>query len=191
MGNDPVEVTRRRLLGGLITVASVSGAAGAGTVAHFSHTETSSDNTIQAGTVDLQLDGEDRTVTFLEEQDIVPGDDGLADIDLSNAGSVDGHLKISVADIRSTDSKEKDPVELEQHLKVQGEMVEDDVVVFDWQTIEEIRDNTIEHPEIRLAADGSKTFYLNWRLPEDTDNDARGDSVEIDFNFRLTQTGRS
>ncbi|WP_423999270.1 TasA family protein [Haloarcula salina] len=46
-------MTRRRVLGGIVTVGAASAAVGAGTFAFFSDTETSSNNQVTAGTLDL------------------------------------------------------------------------------------------------------------------------------------------
>lgn len=53
MSDDKIELNRRRVLGGMITLGGAAAAAGAGTYAWFSDTETSSNNTIQAGTLTL------------------------------------------------------------------------------------------------------------------------------------------
>jgi len=50
--SDKIELNRRRVLGGLVTIGAAGAAAGAGTFAYFSDTETS-ENTINAGTLDL------------------------------------------------------------------------------------------------------------------------------------------
>lgn len=48
-----IELNRRRVLGGIVAVGGAAAAAGAGTFAFFSDTESSSDNTISAGTLNL------------------------------------------------------------------------------------------------------------------------------------------
>lgn len=53
MTEEDSKFTRRRVLGGLITVGAASAAAGAGTFALFSDSETSDGNTVQAGTIEL------------------------------------------------------------------------------------------------------------------------------------------
>ncbi|SDM76496.1 SipW-cognate class signal peptide [Halogranum gelatinilyticum] len=53
MSDKRVELTRRKVLGGLATIGAAGAATGAGTMAYFSDNETSSGNNISAGTVDL------------------------------------------------------------------------------------------------------------------------------------------
>ena len=48
-----IELNRRRVLSGLGVIGLASAGAGAGTMALFSDTETSSGNAVQAGTLDL------------------------------------------------------------------------------------------------------------------------------------------
>ncbi|MEE6211158.1 TasA family protein [Salarchaeum sp. III] len=52
---DGIELTRRRALGGLLTLGAAGAAGGAGTMAYFSDTETSTGNTVSAGTMNLEL----------------------------------------------------------------------------------------------------------------------------------------
>lgn len=58
--NSTFELNRRRALAGLGTIGVASAGAGAGTMALFSDTEESSGNTVQAGTLDLDI-GDDTT----------------------------------------------------------------------------------------------------------------------------------
>jgi len=53
MSDKNIAVTRRRVLGGIVTVGAASAAVGAGTFAFFSDTESSSNNQVTAGTLDL------------------------------------------------------------------------------------------------------------------------------------------
>lgn len=53
----PSEVTRKRDLGGVMTIGAASAAAGAGTFTLFDASETSSNNTISAGTLNLLVGG--------------------------------------------------------------------------------------------------------------------------------------
>ncbi|SFR93124.1 SipW-cognate class signal peptide [Halomicrobium zhouii] len=53
MNGKDIELSRRRVLGGIATVGAASAAVGAGTYAAFSDTEESTDNTISAGSLTL------------------------------------------------------------------------------------------------------------------------------------------
>lgn len=194
--NDSIVLTRRRVLSGLVTVGGASAAAGAGTVAYFSDTESSSGNTVQAGTLDLKLGGQDKTVTFLDVSGIMPGDQGAATLELDNSGSVQGTVSVTVDAIRDyengydgDESNGQDGTlndgELDEHLEVEATIESD--VVWSRQTVTSLTQGTYS-PGTTIAGGNSKTFTLSWWLPDDTTM-AQGDSVEIDLTFALEQTG--
>lgn len=98
-----VELTRRRLLGGIAVTGVATASAGAGTWAYFEDTESSAGNTIDAGTLDLTVsdddegfgDGVSGTWTV---SNAVPGDSVMADLTLRNEGSVSAdHVEIDFA----------------------------------------------------------------------------------------------
>jgi len=92
-----LELTRRRALGALLTIGAGSAAAGAGTFALFSDTEESSNNTIQAGTLDLTT-GESSSLSF-DMTNLAPGTSVVSSesVTLVSDGSLDGSLDIDVA----------------------------------------------------------------------------------------------
>jgi len=95
MSEKTLQLTRRRALGALVTIGVGGAAAGAGTLAAFSDTESSSGNTVQAGTLDLTIDNPG-SFSF-EAKDLAPGDPvGTATATLTNAGNVDGDLSIDL-----------------------------------------------------------------------------------------------
>jgi predicted ribosomally synthesized peptide with SipW-like signal peptide len=59
MSKDDIEISRRKLLGGLGAVGLASAGAGMGTAALFSDEESFEGNTLTAGTLDLQVDWEE------------------------------------------------------------------------------------------------------------------------------------
>jgi len=86
----------------ILTIAFVSTLLGAGTLAYFSDTETSSGNTMTAGTMDLKVndgspntwtDGVTATWTF---SNMKPGDSKYGYVKVDNTGSIDAdHLEIT------------------------------------------------------------------------------------------------
>jgi len=108
--DNTIELNRRRVLGGMVVIGGAAAAAGAGTFAAFTDTESSNDNSVSAGTLDLTVDGGDTPVTVLSVSDAVPGETGSGDaITLANDGSVDGTLDVSVAAIESNENGTNDP----------------------------------------------------------------------------------
>lgn len=105
MSDNNIELTRRRVLGGIATVGAASAAVGAGTFAAFSDTEQSSGNTVTAGTLDLQLNPNSSGNTSISFTNIAPGDSGSLVIELGNGGSVDANLaSVNIGDAASDGS---------------------------------------------------------------------------------------
>lgn len=193
MTDRKIELTRRRFLGSLVTIGGAGAAAGMGTMAAFSDTEARSGNTVQAGTLDLTLaDGQNTSVTFLNESGVVPGDSDFDSLDLNNEGSISADLEISLEAIRSTDKSGNSPGDLENYLEVRGVVELSDgstEEIFPWQTMSALRGTTLSHGTIPIGDSVTHTFVLHWDLPSSTKNEAKEDSVEIDFGFTLTQSG--
>ena len=112
-----IELNRRRVLSGLGVIGLASAGAGAGTMALFSDTETSSGNTVQAGTLDLTPDSSgSQTLTIIDSPDgsqsgsgIEPGDSGSGSVEVTNSGSLDGYLDINTGDFKSNENTVDDP----------------------------------------------------------------------------------
>ena len=203
-----IELTRRRILGGLVTIGAGSAAAGAGTFALFSDEET--DNaTVSAGTLDLQV-GNSNTLEFTAS-DIVPTDDGTASTDLDRgSGSVTADLNITVDSVSSaegTDSESEDSPgtdgelddQLELDLWIAGNT--NDIVLYNdgnWNSVDSY-DNPSNYQTASsysgISWDGvitdfsnAVTFNVDWQFPDRSDNnDAQGDDITIDFTFELVQ----
>lgn len=98
-----IELNRRRVLSGLGVIGIASAGAGAGTMALFSDSETSSGNTVQAGTLDLN-DGVSSTSFSIGtgSSGLKPGDKGTAYFPLTNNGSLNGSLDVGISNVSST-----------------------------------------------------------------------------------------
>jgi predicted ribosomally synthesized peptide with SipW-like signal peptide len=93
----------KKILISLMTLVLVLGLVGAGTMAYFSDTETSTGNTFTAGTLNLQLDDPDEedangvTASWLNTN-MAPGDSVSGWVDVVNAGTLTAdHVEISFA----------------------------------------------------------------------------------------------
>lgn len=102
MSDDYVNLTRRKVLGGLAGIGAAGAAAGAGTMALFSDTENSSGNTVSAGTLDLTLSQDTSGATSMSFSDVKPGDQGYVVIKLTNGGSIDGSVDVNVGSVDSS-----------------------------------------------------------------------------------------
>lgn len=194
---DTTRVTRRRLLGGLVTVGAASAAAGAGTMAVFTDSEQSGGNDLSAGTLDLTLDGQDATVQFLSAATVAPGDSGSGTVTLRNTGSVPGYVDIVVATTnfenglagneKSADNTGGDPGqgngELQNSLETTGTL--GGTTVWSNTTVVNLQSGYDE--DVQLSPGTSADFVLGWQLPSSTGREAQTDSVEVSLTFRLDQ----
>ena len=71
------------------------------TTAYFSDIEKSENNTMTAGTMDLNIDGGDTAVTTMNLNEKAPGDFGTERSILKNVGSLAGKLNISIGTVNN------------------------------------------------------------------------------------------
>jgi predicted ribosomally synthesized peptide with SipW-like signal peptide len=111
-----VSLTRRRVLGGFVTIGAASAAAGAGTMALFRDAETSDRATLSAGTLDLEV-GSGFTTAVLQVSPVKPGESDTArGAAIDNAGTIDGSLDVALDAVESrerglTEPESKSPAE--------------------------------------------------------------------------------
>lgn len=204
MSDPTIELTRRRVLGGLVTVGGASAAAGAGTMAAFSDIETSANNAVQAGTLDLTLDSDSQPVTFFEgATPIVPGDDGQDSVTLGNAGSIDGDVEVGLDGVSNSEngrSQEEidngddtpDEGELQDFLEVRATIDANELV--GWTDLADLPTGGSYSTGVTLSQGETTDFVVEWRFPKPSSNNpelnvAQSDSVELDISFTLVQSG--
>lgn len=105
------ELTRRRLLGGVAASGVAAAGAGAGTMAYLQDTEESTDNSVQAGTMDLDI--HDSESLQWEVLGATPGgpENETQDIVMEHTGTVPAdHLELDFenVEIEDDDGKPKD-----------------------------------------------------------------------------------
>jgi len=97
----------KKILGLTVAALLVMGLVGGGTWAYFTDVETSSNNILSAGTLDLNIDGDNVNVNMLTLSNIEPGDKnvgGPGTCELKNIGSITGDLKIATGALTETES---------------------------------------------------------------------------------------
>lgn len=100
----------RKILLSLITILAVAGIAVNSTAAYFNDTETSTGNSVSAGTLDLKVnDNDDPVIESIQISNIKPGDTISKIWKLKNVGSVPGKVKITVKNIVDNDNSCSDP----------------------------------------------------------------------------------
>ena len=192
---DRIRLTRRRLLGAALATGVAGAGTGAGTMAAFSDSESSSNNSVQAGTLDLTLDGSSQTVTFLDVMGAEPGDSGQSSVTLGNTGSVVGVPEVEVAAIRSTENgyygkengQDGSPSdgELDEHLELRASL--DGTTILSRTTADSLSVGDSYTASSTIGGGGSSTFTIEWWLPSDTSDLAQSDGFEFDLTFRLQQ----
>ena len=206
----------KKILISLMAIALVVGLVGAGTVAYFSDTETSTDNTFTAGTLDLNLDGGNVNVVKFTVADTYPGASGGETWTLLNIGSLAGYVdleNISVANAENYDANTNE-AEAVDDLDTSnaiggGELgVNLDVVLF-WDDgtgggtagngIQDGTEATIYSGDLDsiagnyeanyLLSDGATTYIsMTWSIGTGVNNQIQGDSATLNITFELAQT---
>lgn len=89
---------RREVMVSILVVGVASMALGAVTWAQFSDSDTSDGNTVEAGTLDIKLDGGDSQTGVFSLTNAEPGDSTSHDFTLTNAGSAAGnHVEVTLS----------------------------------------------------------------------------------------------
>jgi len=193
------------ILMSILMIGVVAMAAGAGTLALFSDTETSTGNTFTAGTLDLKVDGGDSNVVMFSVSDVKPGDSGSAEITLTNAGSLDGYLDITFSNVVDDDPSLTEPEdevdddtgtgagELADNLHILAYIDEDDddeydsgdTLVYDGMAVNIAGEKLSDYS---LASGASKVFRIEWSVDVNVGNEIQDDEAGFDIEFELAQT---
>lgn len=214
MSDQKIALTRRRALTALGVIGVGGAAAGAGTFAAFSDTETSQ-GSLSAGTLDLT---QSNTPLQFSASNITPGDSGSDYVTLGKSGTVAGDLSISVTSVTSNEEGSTDG---------NGNLA-DQVELTLW--IDEDQNDSADNNDVGLNSDGTITsgaskgtpafatnfdtttwdtsdtnspaffedfgggvdFVVEWQFIDDSsesfnNNDAQGDDLTVDFEFTLQQ----
>lgn len=201
MSDDNSKLTRRRVLGGLATVGAAGAIGGAGTMAYFSDTEESTGNSVSAGTMDLNINGDDSAVTTLDVADKAPGDSGSESHSISNSGTVDGVVDVLFSSASNNEGDTSDaegdtssPGDLGGVLEVDVYLDDDgdtsstgDQTVAGSGTFDSVFDGSEADANHPLPAGGSSNLVIEWEIPTTAGNDIQGDSVSGDISVELGQ----
>ncbi len=201
----------KKILGLTISALLVIGAVGGGTYAFFTDTESSPNNTLTAGTLDLNIDGGDIGVTTLSVGNVAPGDSGGDNSTLTNSGSLSGELDISTSAAANTPGGgggeyEGGSGELGASANITMFIDVDQDSAWSSGDIGLKSDNTTySHPTAlaydtidnfaskswnaveTMVATASDDFTVLWEIPTDVDNTIQGDSVSVNVTFVLEQ----
>jgi predicted ribosomally synthesized peptide with SipW-like signal peptide len=151
MSNKKLELTRRRVLGGLGTIGVAGAAAGLGTSAYLNDTESFEDNTITAGTldmsvtaeveaaseywsgeVDLEATADGEGVSGVTIDDVKPGDWGIICFDI-DIGENPGYVQVSTANLSSSENGFEEPEPEDGNSEGEGEL-DDAILATVWES---------------------------------------------------------
>ena len=203
----------KRILGlGFLSIMLLA-TVGGGTWAWFSDTETSANNSLTAGTLDLNIDGGNIAVTTFTSNNTAPGDSGSGTNELENIGSLDGELDVYVGYINTASgsggtefedgvSNLKGVAEMALYIDVDqsGTWSSGDIglkydgttyshpTALDYATIVSYEQVTWDAVET-LATSAADDFTILWQIPTSAGNEIQGDSLNFDVTFTLEQAG--
>jgi len=92
----------KKIFGLMIAALMVIAMVGGGTWAYFSDIEQSTNNSLTAGTLDLNINGGNTVVTMFSVSNVAPGDSGNGNCTLTNVGNLGGELDIEFSAITNT-----------------------------------------------------------------------------------------
>jgi spore coat-associated protein N len=191
----------KKILGLTIAFMLVMGIAGIGTWAYFSDTETSTGNTITAGTLDLKTDDMDGVTQTLLATNMAPGDVvGPETITLKNSGSVTGAtLDLAFSYIESDGS----PNPTDMTADETAAMIEVTILNYGNPSVSilsSISDGNLNgYPDIEdlkttglsglsgIDASATKDFEIAVQLRTETGNDFQADGITVTMTFTLNQ----
>lgn len=191
MSEDGYDLSRRKVLLGIGTAGVASAGAGAGTFAYFSDTESSTDNQIQAGTLDLEV-GADNSLN-IDVSDGAPGDSWSSSADLANVGSIGGELSVGL-NVTSgpSDGDSSDP---EVNYPQSGGLLDEAWVRIGIDGSTVVTKGSIKTADMlgridalqRLSGESSKTMNIEVGIDSNALNEIQGDSLTFEVVVGLHQ----
>jgi spore coat-associated protein N len=194
-----------------VAVLVIIGLVSAGTYAYFSDTESSTNNVLTAGTLDLNIDGGNVAVTTFTASAVAPGDSGSGSSTLANVGTMAGELDITTSAVTNTTGAggteyEGGSGELGANAQIamyidvdqSGTWNAGDIglqsngamysfpTALNYDAINNYASETWNAVET-MGISASDNIVVNWQVPAGAGNDIQGDSVRFDITFILEQ----
>lgn len=201
----------KKILGLTIAALLIVGVIGGATYAYFSDTESSTNNTLSGGTLDLNINGGNIAVTTINVSDVAPGNSGSGNSTLANVGNMEGELDVSTSAVTNTPGAggtEYEGGSGELGANAEIAMYIDVDQSSDWSSgdIGLKSDNTTyNHPTAldydiidnyaslswdateNMTASAADYFFVLWQVPTGVGNEIQGDSASFDITFLLEQ----
>ncbi len=195
-----------KILLSLTIVTAVAVIAIGATGAYFSDTETSTGNTFTAGSLDLNIDGDNQNVVMFSVSKLIPGDSGTQEILLNNTGNLNGFLDVSFLNLVNNDVSCNDPeddVDATCGTGQVGELADNlDIVCYIDENDNDVYDGGDELifsnkalsiigeklSDYGFTAGASKVFRMEWSVDSGVGNIIQSDEAGFDVEFELSQT---
>ena len=181
----------KKILISLMAIALVIGLVGAGTMAYFSDTETSSGNTFTAGTLNLHVDGaNDPLPAKFTLTDLAPGSSGAITYALANVGSINGYVDIEGVTVVNASGTTPEPEstpdlgELGANLLVTVTL--DTTTVYSSAALNGFAGNWDVSES--LTAGSTINCVISWSIHDTVGNEIQGDIATVGMTFELAQT---
>lgn len=201
----------KRILGLTVAALMIITIVGGGTWAYFSDVENSANNSLTAGTLDLNIDGGNTAVTTFSLTNAAPGDSGTGNSALSNVGSLSGELDIEFSTITNTGGSGGGEyedgngdlggvaeiavfIDVDQSggwstgdigLKSDGTTYNNPTAL-DYAAIDNYGNDSWDAIETMVSSIADD-FIVMWRIPTSAGNNIQGDSISFSVAFTLEQ----
>ena len=197
----------KKIFGLTVAALLVMGLVGGGTWAYFSDPETSTGNTLTAGTLNLQVGAADPITESFTLTDKVPGDSDSIEWQVQNIGDVDvGYLDIAFTNIVDDENTVQEPEtgddassgELAEALYLTIYLDKNDNDTYDSGTETLIFQDYVTGGTTELSAavlddysfdeGADEDFRIEWSIGTGVGNTIMSDIVGFDIEFSLDQT---
>lgn len=177
-----IELTRRKVLGSAAVVGAASAGAGAGTFAYFSDDESVNDNTIGAGTLELDVgDGSGGSFSY-GFSEIAPGQSATVSATIENTGTIDaGEVIVSTTTDIGSDSEN-----LATQLNITEIRWNGSAISSPPATVEALTSNNLELTPAPTSG-SSIDLEVDVTFDSGAGNDYQDVSVDVDHTFTLNQ----
>jgi predicted ribosomally synthesized peptide with SipW-like signal peptide len=202
----------KKIIGLSVTAIMLLGVIGGATYAYFSDTESSTNNALTAGTLDLNIDGGNAAVTTLSVSATAPGDSGSGSSTLANVGSMAGELDVTTSAVTNTPGSGGTEYEggsgelgaaaqIAMYLDIDqsggwntGDIgLKSDGTTYspptslDYDVIDNYASESWDAVIADMAVSAADDIVVLWQVPTTADNTIQGDTVSFDINFVLEQ----
>ncbi|MFC1987568.1 TasA family protein [Chloroflexota bacterium] len=201
----------KKIFGLTIAALLVIGMVSGGTWAYFSDTESSANNSLTAGTLDLNINGGNIAVTTFTAAAVAPGDSGSGNSTIANVGTMGGELDITFSAITNTGGVGGEYGDSVGNLGAAAEIaayvdvdqsadwsagdigLKSDGTTYsfptalDYATIDSYDSNSYDAVVAAMATSAADGFVVLWSVPTTAGNNIQGDSASFDITFVLEQ----